>query len=288
MPTLRFEARSSAAGGALMAASTALLSVNDAACKALFPQWTASQVMAMRGAMMVALVVGAALLWPAGRSQLRFRRGGLHALRGGLVGISALFYLGGLTSMPLANTLALTFISPFIVVALSGRTLGEPVGAAVWIGVLTGFAGVGLVLKPTFQHFGPVTLLPLLAGGTIAATDLLTRRMSLTESPLAIALSTSLGTMAVGLVAGGGSWPAPEPRALPLVGLAACAFLLAYLLMAFAFRAAPAPYVSAFRYSALLWSVLLGYWIWEQVPDALAMLGLILIAAGGAITVLRR
>lgn len=283
-----FDIRARAMGGALMVAAMALLAVNDVACKALFPQFSASQVMAMRGALMVAVVTGVALAFPAARRQLTFRQGRLHVLRASLVGVSALLYLGGLTSIPLANTLALTFISPFIVVALSGRMLREPVGLSVWIGVLTGFAGVGLVLQPTFRHFGPVTLLPLLAGATIAATDLLTRRMSVTESPLAIAMSTSLGTLAVGLATAGRDWRMPGMQAVVLVSLAAVAFLLAYLLMAYAFRAAPAPYVAAFRYSALVWSVAFGYWIWGQVPDALAMTGLVLIALGGAYTVLRR
>jgi len=287
-PSRRLEIKARVTGGALMVASMALLAVNDAACKSLFPQFSASQVMAMRGAVMVAVVLGVALAFPAARRQLTFREGRLHALRAGLVGVSALLYLGGLTSIPLANTLALTFISPFIVVALSGRMLGEPVGTSVWLGVLTGFAGVGLVLQPTFRHFGPITILPLLAGVTIAVTDLLTRRMSVTESPLAIVMSTSLGTLAVGLVAAGRDWRMPGAQAVALVSLAAIAFLLAYLLMAYAFRAAPAPYVSAFRYSALVWSVAFGYWLWGQVPDALAMTGLVLIALGGAYTVLRR
>jgi len=276
-----------ALGGTLMIAATALLAVNDAVCKLLFPQFSASQVMAMRGAMMVAIVTAVALAVPAARRQLRFRQRRLHAIRAGLVGLSALLYLGGLTSIPLANTMALTFISPFLVVALSGRLLDEPVGVSVWIGVVTGFVGVGLVLQPTFRYFGPVALLPLLAGATIAATDLLTRRMTVTESPLSIVMSTSLGTLAVGL-ATGRDWRMPGTQATALLSLAAIAFLLAYLLMAYAFRAAPAPYVSALRYTALVWSVVFGYWMWGEVPDALAMTGLVLIAVGGAYTVLRR
>jgi drug/metabolite transporter (DMT)-like permease len=286
--TRRFDVKARATGGALMIAAMALLAVNDAACKSLFPELSPSQVMALRGAVMVAVVMGVSLAYPTARRQLTFRQGRLHALRACLVGVSALLYLGGLTALPLANTLALTFISPFVVVALSGRTLGEPVGVSVWVGVVTGFAGVALVLQPTFRHYGPITILPLVAGATIAATDLLTRRMSVSESPIAIAMSTSLGTLAIGLATSGSNWPIPGAQEIALVCVAALAFLLAYLLMAHAFRTAPAPYVSVFRYSALAWSTAFGYWIWGQVPDSLAMTGLALIALGGAYTVLRR
>jgi drug/metabolite transporter (DMT)-like permease len=65
------------------------------------------------------------------------------------------------------------------------------------------------------------------------------------------------------------------------VAAASAFFLAAYLFMTHAFRTAPAAYVAPFRYSALVWSLLLGFALWGQVPDVVVLIGALLIVAAG-------
>jgi drug/metabolite transporter (DMT)-like permease len=268
-------------GAALMVAAAACLAVNDALCKLLMPQYPAGQIMAIRGAAMVLIFLGASLVFDAVRRGVTFRSKKMHALRAGLVGLSALLFLGGLSAMPLANAVALSFTSPLAVAALSRTMLGERVEAKRWLAIGVGFSGVLLILNPSLEHYGPASVLPVLGGLAIALSDLLTRRMSSDETAASIALSTGLGTALVGGCTFAFGWRWPEQSAVIVIGVASVFFLLAYVLMIQAFRAAPASYVAPFRYSALVWSLALAFVLWGQVPDHIVIIGAIMIIAAG-------
>jgi drug/metabolite transporter (DMT)-like permease len=245
------------------------------------PQYPAGQIMAIRGAAMVLIFLGASLALDAVRRRVTFRSKKMHALRAGLVGLSALLFLSGLSAMPLANAVALSFTSPLAVAALSGPMLGERVEAKRWLAIGVGFSGVLLILNPSLEHYGPASVLPVLGGLAIALSDLLTRRMSSDETAASIALSTGLGTAIVGGFTVAFGWRWPDHGAVIVVGVASIFFLLAYVLMIQAFRAAPASYVAPFRYSALVWSLALGFVLWGQVPDHIVIVGAIMIIVAG-------
>lgn len=269
-------------GGAFMVAAAGCLVVNDALCKWLMPQYPAGQIMAIRGAGMLVIFLGASLVSNTVARRVTFRSKKLHALRAGLIGISALLFLSGLSAMPLANAVALSFTSPLAVAAFSGPMLGERVEAKRWLAIGIGFLGVVLILNPSLEHYGPASVLPVLAGLAIAMSDLLTRRMSTQETSISISLSTALGTALVGACTFAFGWRWPDQGALVVVGFASIFFLLAYVLIAQAFRVAPASYVAPFRYSALVWSLAIGFVLWGQIPEPIVIIGavLIVIAAG--------
>lgn len=272
-------------GGAFMIAAAGCLVVNDALCKWLMPQYPAGQIMAIRGATMLAIFGGAALVSGAVAQRMVFRSMKSHGVRAGLIGVSALLFLSGLAVMPLANAVALTFTSPLVVAAISGPMLGEKVGTKRWLAIGIGFLGVLMILNPSVEHYGPASVLPLLAGVTIAVSDLLTRRMSQQETSISISMSTALGTALVGVCTFAFGWPGPDLTAFAVVGLAGVFFLLAYVLMSHAFRIAPASHVAPFRYSALVWSIAIGFALWGQMPDAVVLLGAVLIVVSGGFLV---
>ena len=268
-------------GGAFMVAAAGCLVVNDALCKWLMPQYPAGQIMVIRGAAMLVIFLGASLVSDTVARGVTFRSKKMHALRGGLIGISALLFLSGLSAMPLANAVALSFTSPLAVAAFSAPMLGERVEAKRWLAIGIGFLGVVLILNPSLEHYGPASVLPVLAGLAIALSDLLTRRMSTQETSVSISLSTALGTALVGACTFAFGWRWPDQSALVVVGFASIFFLLAYVLIAQAFRVAPASYVAPFRYSALVWSLAIGFALWGQIPDRIVIVGAMLIVIAG-------
>ncbi len=211
-------------GGALMVAAAACLVVNDALCKWLMPQYPAGQIMAIRGAVMLVIFLGASLASNTVARGVTFRSKKIHALRGGLIGLSALLFLSGLSAMPLANAVALSFTSPLAVAAFSAPMLGERVEAKRWLAIGVGFLGVLLILNPSLEHYGPASVLPVLAGLAIALSDLLTRRMSTHETSVSISLSTALGTAVVGGCTFAFGWRWPDQGALIVVAI--CQHLL--------------------------------------------------------------
>jgi len=268
-------------GGALMVAAAGCLVVNDALCKWLMPVYPAGQLMAIRGVAMLLVFLCASAVSNSIARRVTFRSRKLHALRAGLIGISALLFLSGLSAMPLANAVALSFTSPLAVAAFSGPILGERVDAKRWLAIGIGFLGVILILDPSLENYGPASVLPVLAGVAIALSDLLTRRMSTQETSVSISVSTAVGTALVGACTFAFGWRWPDQEALVVVGLASVFFLLAYVFIAQAFRVAPASYVAPFRYSALVWSLAIGFVLWGQVPDLTVLIGAFLIVIAG-------
>ena len=268
-------------GGALMVAAAACLVVNDALCKWLMPQYPAGQIMAIRGTVMLVILLGVSLVSNTVARAVIFRSKKIHALRAGLIGLSALLFLSGLSAMPLANAVALSFTSPLAVAAFSGPVLGERVEARRWLAIGVGFLGVLLILNPSLEHYGPASVLPVLAGLAIALSDLLTRRMSTHETSVSISLSTALGTAVIGGCTFAFGWRWPDQVALLVVVVASIFFLLAYVFIVQAFRVAPASYIAPFRYSALVWSLVIGFVLWGHIPDRLVLVGAILIIIAG-------
>lgn len=270
-----------ARGGAFMVAAAGCLVVNDALCKWLMPAYPAGQLMALRGVAMLVIFLGASALSNSVARRVAFRSKKLHTLRAGLVGLSALLFLSGLSAMPLANAVALSFTSPLAVAAFSGPVLGERVDGKRWIAIGLGFVGVILILDPSLEHYGLASVLPVLAGVAIALSDLLTRRLSTQETSVSISVSTAIGTAVIGACTFAFGWRWPDQTALVVVALAGVFFLLAYVFIAQAFRVAPASYVAPFRYSALVWSLVIGAVLWGQVPDPIVLLGAFLIVIAG-------
>ena len=129
------------------------------------------------------------------------------------------------------------------------------------------------MLNPSFEHYGPAAILPVLGGITTALSDLMTRRMSKHETSVSISISTAFGTVLVGACTVAFGWRWPDLIALWRWGGPASFFLLAYVFMTHAFRTAPAAYVAPFRYTALVWSLVLGFALWGQIPDVAVLMG---------------
>jgi drug/metabolite transporter (DMT)-like permease len=264
-----------------MVIASGLLTVQDAMVKWIAQSYPVGQVMTLRGVFVIATVV----LWAMAMrrtSQLRVFNWRLQLTRGTLMAISTFLFVTGLTLMPIADAIAIAFAGPVIATALAALLLGETIRWRRWTAIVIGFTGVVVMLRPTPDLIRLVAVVPLLAALVGAFRDIVTRRMGTGgESTLAIMLiSTSVVTLA-GLLTIPFGW---VPLELADTGL----FIVSALLVAFAqalmiesFRLAEVGLVAPFKYTSLVWAVLLGLLIWGDLPDAWTWVGSTLVVGSG-------
>ncbi len=266
---------------ALMVTASGLLTVNDAMVKWLTQGYPVGQVMSLRGVFVIAIVV----IWATLRrrtSQLRVTNWGLQLTRGALMAISTFLFVTALSLMPIADAIAIAFAGPVIATALAAVVLKEPVRWRRWSAIGIGFAGVVVMLRPTPDLVRLVAIVPLLAAFVGAFRDIVTRRMGTggESTPAIMLISTSVVTLA-GLTTIPLGW---MPVAIGELGLfVASALLIAFAqaLMIDAFRLGEVGLVGPFKYTSLVWAVLLGLVVWGDLPDTWTWTGSALVVGSG-------
>jgi len=218
-----------------------------------------------------------------GRAIVVTRRPWLMSLRAlTLVGVTLLGQLA-LKTLPLAETTALVFVTPLLVALLAGPLLGEQVRLRTWLATVAGFAGVLLIARPGGALVGPGVAYALGAALCYAVYQILTRQLAATEHPTRLLFYTALvGTLSMSLVLPAywdGQPPTPA-QSLLIVSLGLYGGIGHFLLIR-AFREAPASTLSPLLYIQLIWATLLGWSVFEQLPDSLAIVGMLIIGASG-------
>jgi drug/metabolite transporter (DMT)-like permease len=202
-----------------------------------------------------------------------------------------------LTRLPLADATAISFASPLITVALAAIVLKERVRVYRWTAVLVGFAGVIVMLVPHFdvgRYAGPAaataavgSLLALFSAFCNAGTVIQTRRLTQSETTSSIVFYFSLICAIAGAVTLPFAWHTPTGS--ELAGLIALGILggLAHILLTESYRHAAASVVAPFDYSSMLWALLLGYWLFGELPAALVYVGACIVAGAGLFVIWR-
>lgn len=199
-----------------------------------------------------------------------------------LLGVS-LLALAALRLMPLAETTAILYVTPLLVVMLSGPFLGEKVGLLRWILVAAGFAGALLIARPGGALSGPGILLSLAAALCYSIYQIQTRQLSSTESTFTMLFYTALTGTVVMSLALPWFWAGPMPSPLEALLIASLGILggAGHFLLTRAFRHAPASTLSPLMYGQLIWATLLGWQLFGQLPDGLSIVGMLVIAGSG-------
>ena len=264
-----------------MVASSGLLTINDAIIKWLAQTYPVGQVMSLRGALVIVILV----TWAIARrhtSALRVYNWRLQLTRGGLMSLSTFLFVTALTLMPLADAIAITFAGPILATALAALLLREPVGWRRWSAVAIGFTGVVLMMRPTPELIRLAAIVPLLAALMGAFRDIVTRKMGTGgESTLAILLiSTSVVTL-VGLLTVPFGWAPVGPLNLALFAGSALLVGFAQGLMIESFRLGEVGLVAPFKYASLVWAVVLGLLVWRDLPGPWTWTGATLVVGSG-------
>ena len=277
-----------ARGALYMSVSMGGFALNDALMKLVSSELPLMQAILLRGIAASALIL--LLAWRAGALAFRPRRADAIplAMRTFAEIGSTLCFLTALFNMPLANATAILQASPLAVALAAAWLLGEPVGWRRYLAISIGFLGVLIIVRPGAEGFTAYSLLALAAVGFIVIRDLATRRLTAATPNLYATALTSVAIMAAGGVgAAAQDWAPLSLRASAILGAASVFLLIGYNFGVKTMRVGDVAVVTPFRYSILLWAMLLGFLLFGDVPDALTLLGAAIVAGAGAFTLWR-
>lgn len=286
--------------------ATSLFSINDMLMKLLSGDYALHQIVLLRSLVGIAITLLIMVPLAGGWPVLRTGRLRLHLARAACVFFANMTFFLGIASLPLADAVALFFVSPFVISIFSIVFLGEVVGPRRWGAILIGLAGVLIILRPGTSAFQMASLFPLAAAFGYAGLHILTRHMRDTENAVAMTFYIQLVFFALctglGLIMGGGQFADASPDALiflfrPWVWPEAADLWVMLLLGSFAsvggycisqaYRMGEAAFIAPFEYLALPLSIIWGVTVFGEWPDLWAWLGITLILASGLYTVWR-
>jgi drug/metabolite transporter (DMT)-like permease len=291
--------RDSARGVGCLVAGIALFSIQDLILKQLSGEYPLHQAMLLRCVVAMPLLL-ALVAADGGLRTLRTPDWPMLLARGVILfGAYSSYYLG-LAALPLATAVALFFVAPLFITAMSVAVLGERVGTRRWLAVLAGFGGVVVMLRPGSAVFNWAALLPVFAGCAYGLSMVHARSIGGRETAAVMAFYGNsvllIGALALALVLGGGAFAAGEhrsltfllrgwvsPTATDLVLMLSCGLVAAagLTLLTQAYRIAEANVVAPFEYTALIWGVLYGWVFWRDWPDATGWAGIAIIVGAG-------
>jgi len=233
------------------------------------------------------LPIAAVIVHSGNYGVLRTRNPGGHIVRSlvGVVAMAAVFTSYAL--MHLADAIAITFAAPLFATALSVPMLGERVGIHRWSAVVVGFVGVLVIVGPGSGAFEWPALIALLGAACIGVTMVYVRKLTRTETSEAIVFYFTMTTTICALLALPFFWVTPGP--LDFVLLAAIGLLggTAQLFRTNAAKGADVAILAPFSYVAILWAMLFGYLVWNEVPSVSTLAGAAIVAASGLYIVFR-
>lgn len=241
------------------------------------------------------------LVFLAARGQLRqgivTERPLAHLFRG-VVGVSAmsLIFLA-LTKLPLPEATALNYTTPLLIVVLGALVLKETVRLYRWSAVLLGLFGVLIIIWPRLTLFSPgagmggdlfVGAMAALGGAAVAAVASLTvRNLVRTERSATIVLYFSITSSALALVTLPFGWIWPNPLDLALLIGAGFAGGIAQILLTESYRHADMSIIAPFEYTSLILSVIVGYFVFAEVPTINTLVGGAIVVVAGIFIILR-
>lgn len=267
-------------GIALMLLSVALLPIMEGLAKSMSDRYVVVQLVFARFAFQSLFIVPVAAL-RHGRELRRGNRLPLQVARGVSILAGTGFFYWSLRTLPLADGLALMFVAPLIVTAISALFLGEQVGVRRWGAVLVGFLGVLVILRPGLGVFEPGALLALAAGGCVAAYALLTRHLSTAAPPLVTLAYTSLvGMIGTGLLLPF-VWQTPDAADWVRMAVMGSVGAFGHYFMIRAFEQAPASVISPFIYAEIVMATAIGYLWFGDFPDGFTWAGIAILIASG-------
>lgn len=304
---IKFPSDNPALLGAVSAVTAVFcFSINDMAIKFMSGSYALHQIVLLRAIIGMAVLLAVLLPMSGGFAALRTRRIGLHLLRGGCVVFANMSFFLGLATLPLAEGVAIFFISPLVIAVFSVIFLGEHVGPRRWAAISVGLVGVLIVLRPGTEVFQLASLCPIAAAFGYASLHMLTRYIGRTESALAMSFYIQLTFIMVSAVmglavsdgrfAGTGNasldflfreWVMPENRDWGILVAIGVTSAFGGFCISQAYRVAAAAVVAPFEYVAIPLSVLWGLAVFDEWPDAVALVGIALISGSGLFMVWR-
>lgn len=270
-------------------AGFSILSVGDAVVKSMAGDWPVTAVAALRFAI-GAIALSALLVVRQGPRSLMPDHPWLQIGRGICLAFSSLAFFAAIFILPLAETMAITFVSPVLTALLSGPLLGERVRPSVWFASLAALGGVSIILRPNLAEVGWPAVLPLIAAIFFSLMIILNRASAGKGSALSMQAYIAVVSAPILIVAAFGTdWAGIDGfeigmpdwsvviRCAIVAATASTAHWLTYIgtTKAGAAQIAPASYVQ------ILVASVLGWLFFDDVPDVLTVVGAAIIIGAG-------
>jgi drug/metabolite transporter (DMT)-like permease len=264
----------------LLALGVTMFGVMDGLGKLLAAEHSVTQIVWARYAFALPVVLSMRRpgTWPA---LLRCERPALQAARGLLPLLASVAVILGLSTLPLADFTAISFASPLLVVALSVPLLKERISLDSWLGVVCGFTGVLVIVRPGMEAIAWAAIFPLATAAFFALYQLLTRLVSRNDDPtVTLAWTISVGLVLTTLLLPFDWWWVDRASWI-LLALSGLLFGIGQFLLIQAYSMAPAAVLAPFTYVQILAATLFGVLVFHAVPDLWTLLGTGLIIFAG-------
>ena len=271
---------------AVFIGSTAYV-LHDAMAKLLSEELPSSEIIIVRGLIGTAMLITGVFALRATRP-LSVLLEPLMLVRLIGTGCATVFIIMALRYLPLPTTTTVLQATPLIVTAGAAYFYGDAVGWRRWAAVFTGFLGVVLIVKPG-GGFGDAGYLILLALACTATRDLSTRGIPKHIPSIFVAAAGSVVSTLTGFLVlpFDTAWTVPTTSAWTLMVVSAAFVFVATTFMTVGLRTGEIAVVAPFRYVPVPLALFLGYWLWGDVLDATAVLGIMLVLGAGLYTLHR-
>jgi len=275
-------------GAALMSASMAGFVLNDTMVKLVSDNLSIFQVMFIRG-LFATFLIGL-IAWHRRSLFPVIKKADWRLLTyrfAGEVG-ATLCFLTALFNMPLANATAILQSLPLAVTLGAALFLGNTVGWRRYLAILVGFCGVLIIVRPGSEGFNGYSMGALAAVVFIVLRDLATRQLSVRVPSIFVAFLASAGITIAGLILSPiVDWKPVGARELQFLGVASLFLIFGYLFGVMAMRVGEISFISPFRYTVLIWAIILGAIVFGDIPDGWTLLGSAVVVVMGIYTFYR-
>ena len=261
-------------GGALA------LTINDGMAKYLTETYLVGQIMALRGTFILCLLI---FLFISARKKLNLK---IYSWRNNFYRAAAMTgstfcFITGLSYLPIADAIAIAFAAPLLTTLLAVSCLGERVGLHRWLAIFFGFIGVIIIVQPTDDAFKVAALAPLGAAFFGAIRDVITRKIASSESSFTILLTSMFLITLAGYLTFPLGWSEFQVEHIWLFLCSSILVGVAQYLMIEAFRLGEVGLISPFKYSSLLWAVVIGFIVWGDIPGYFVLVGATILIISG-------
>ena len=264
----------------LMALGFALFAVADTIAKVLLEYYPPLQVVFLRQLGLffgVNFIMLYNLKW-FGKTQ-NFSK---QLLRGFTQAGSAVIFLVGLKTIPIADATSIAFVAPLFVIILSYFILKEPIGIRRWLAVVIGFSGTLIIIRPGFEIINLGHLFIIIAALLFALRQIISRLLAPTDNPLTTAFFTAYTSVFIFVLFQPWVWtPITDKNHIFLFLVYAVFAGTAEFLVIKSLQIAHAVVVSPLQYTLLIWVTIFGFIIWGILPDFWTFLGAGVIIATG-------
>nr|WP_309502108.1 DMT family transporter [uncultured Roseovarius sp.] len=275
-------------GALLMMGSMAAFTFSDALMKLLASDVPLFQLLFLRGILTTFAVTLIAWRMGAFGQRVPRRDWGVMAIRTTAEVMATYCFLTALFHMPLANVTAILQAMPLSIALVAALVFKEPLGWRRLTAIVVGFCGVMLIVRPGPEGFNFYALYGLGAVACVTVRDLSTRRLSREVPSMLVTFVTSLSVMCVfGIASVGQEWMPLAGREAGLIMAAAVFVIAGYVFSIMTMRVGEISFIAPFRYTSLLWALVLGWLVFGEWPVPMTLLGAAIVVGSGLFTLYR-